>query len=866
MKDLTGSSLAANYTWTFTTTAPPPPADTTPPTTTASPAGGLYNAAQNVTLTASEQAVIYYTTDGTTPTTSSSVYSTPLNIAATTTLKFFAKDGAGNSEGVKTETYTIDTTAPTLISMTPANAAVGIAVTPAITVVFSEAMDPASITGSTFTLTGPGNAAIAGTVSPTGATATFTPANGLSYSATYTVTVTTGVKDAAGNPLASATYWSFTTMAATDTTPPTVTLIGPGNNATNVLINTVIKATFSEALNSTTIQSPATAFTVGGVAGSVAYDAATNTATFTPSAPLLYSTVYSAAVSTGVKDLAGNALAGNYSWSFTTTAAPDTTPPATTATPAGGLFNAAQLVTLSSDETATIYYTVDGSTPTTGSPSLANSGTINVSATTTLKFFGIDAAGNAEGPVHSQTYTIDSVAPVTTAAPVGGLYNSAKSVTLTTSETATIYYTIDGTTPTTSSSVYSTPLNIAATTTLKFFAKDAAGNSETVKTETYTIDTAAPTTTPSPVGGTYSSSQNVTLTPNETATIYYTIDGTTPTTSSSVYSTPLNIAATTTLKFFAKDAAGNSETPKTATYTITAGLCLQIPAGVSPNRIVSAVNGNDATADGTCTNPYKTITAALATMTTGTVWAAPGTYNSSLGETFPITVPAGVALIGDEATKGAGTTSTFIQGHGAVPTTSFYATVLGSQGAKLAGFKLANAAYTVLGFGVYSSGADFSVANNTFDSTTYGGITFQNAGNPLVEKNVFKAGSYGVYSFCTGTATIQDNSFPAGSLPIDNTGNSIIQRNAFTNSGLVAIQVQRGAPRILNNTFTSNAYGSSGAISAQYDSTPIIRGNTFTLGGAPAVKTADTGRARPRYRRGPWFKLVLRDQHDRHTT
>jgi len=83
-------------------------ADTTAPSTTANPAGGTFTSAQNVTLTANETATIYYTTNGSTPTTSSAVYSSPINISSTTTLKFFAKDTAGNSEAVKTQTYTIN--------------------------------------------------------------------------------------------------------------------------------------------------------------------------------------------------------------------------------------------------------------------------------------------------------------------------------------------------------------------------------------------------------------------------------------------------------------------------------------------------------------------------------------------------------------------------------------------------------------------------------------------------------------------------------------------------------------------------------------------------------------------------------------
>jgi YD repeat-containing protein len=175
---------------------------------------------------------------------------------------------------------------------------------------------------------------------------------------------------------------------------------------------------------------------------------------------------------------------------------PDTTPPTTTASPAGGPYNTAQTVTLTCNDGGgsgcdKIYYTTDGNDPTTSSP--VYSSPINIPVTTTLKFFAKDLASNSEA-VKTEIYTIDTIAPTTTASPAGGTYNSAQSVTLSCSDGSgsgcdKIYYTTDGTTPTTSSPVYSAPINISIATYLKFFSKDWAGNSEPVRTETYFINT-----------------------------------------------------------------------------------------------------------------------------------------------------------------------------------------------------------------------------------------------------------------------------------------------------------------------------------------------------------------------------------------
>ena len=99
--------------------------------------------------------------------------------------------------------------------------------------------------------------------------------------------------------------------------------------------------------------------------------------------------------------------------------------------------------------------------------------------------------------------------------------------------------------------------------------RDGVGNWSNAFTTTITLDTVLPETLANPSGGTYGTVRSVTLTANETATIYYTLDGTEPTTSSSVYGTPIPVTSSLTLKYFAKDLAGNAETIKSQVYTLT---------------------------------------------------------------------------------------------------------------------------------------------------------------------------------------------------------------------------------------------------------------------------------------------------------
>jgi alpha-tubulin suppressor-like RCC1 family protein len=106
------------------------------------------------------------------------------------------------------------------------------------------------------------------------------------------------------------------------TVPPIIASTSPVEDARDVATDSAIRATFTRAMDPSTITT-ATFFLSGGVTGSVTYDAPSRTATFTPSANLDTGTTYTATITTGVKDASGEPLQGPHSWRFTTEAKGD---------------------------------------------------------------------------------------------------------------------------------------------------------------------------------------------------------------------------------------------------------------------------------------------------------------------------------------------------------------------------------------------------------------------------------------------------------------------------------------------------------------------------------------------------------------
>jgi LysM repeat protein len=275
-----------------------------------------------------------------------------------------------------------------------------------------------------------------------------------------------------------------------------------------------------------------------------------------------------------------------------------------TFSPAAGTYTTSQTVTISDATSgATIYYTTNGTTPTTSSS--VYSGAITVSATETLEAIAVESGyTNSSAATAAYTISASSTLPAPTFSPAAGTYTTSQTVTISDATAGTtIYYTTNGTTPTTSSSVYSGAITVSATETLGAIAVESGYTNSSAATAAYTISAGLPAPTFSPAAGTYTSAQSVTISDATAgATIYYTTNGTTPTTSSSMYSGAITVSATETLEAIAVESGYTNSSAATAAYTISASSTLPAPTfspAAGTYTSPQSVTINDATAGAT---------------------------------------------------------------------------------------------------------------------------------------------------------------------------------------------------------------------------------------------------------------------------
>jgi glucose/arabinose dehydrogenase len=317
-------------------------------------------------------------------------------------------------------TVTVDTTPPTVVSVTPPNGAAAIGVGTAPVITFSEPVVP----GSAITLAIDGGAVVTTTASVAGSSVTLNHAAALATATTYRITATTGVTDVAGNPMAATFTSTFTTAAAPDTTPPTVVSVNPVSAATAVAVTTAPTITFSESVV------PGSAITLavnGGATFATTPSVSGGVVTLNHATPLAPATVYRITATTGVTDLAGNPLGATFTSTFTTAGVVDTAPPSVVSVnPA----NAATAIAISASPSITFSEPVlPGSAIT-----LAVNGGATVATTTGV-------SGNVVSLNHATPLTAGTVYRITVTTGVTDLAGNAMAATFTstfTTATATV--------------------------------------------------------------------------------------------------------------------------------------------------------------------------------------------------------------------------------------------------------------------------------------------------------------------------------------------------------------------------------------------------------------------------------------------
>ena len=331
VKDTSGNALQVAYVWSFSTGS-----ILAPVVLSTDPDSGATNVVLNKIIKATFSQVIDpititsesftlkngnsliagdFTFDG------AIVLFTPLaDLSSSTTYTATITTAVTNAEGValaNNYVWSFSTgslLAPTVISTDPIDEAVDVVLNKVISATFSEVMDPATITSSSFKVVN-GTTAISGTFSFVNAIVRFIPANPLTANTTYTATITTAAANLAGVSLGGDFVWNFSTGS---TVAPTVILTDPINEAIDVPLNKIITATFSEIMDPATITS--TSFKVNNESSNINGNFTFNGAEvlFTPSNLLTLNTIYTATITTAVKNPAGVSIANDYIWKFNT--------------------------------------------------------------------------------------------------------------------------------------------------------------------------------------------------------------------------------------------------------------------------------------------------------------------------------------------------------------------------------------------------------------------------------------------------------------------------------------------------------------------------------------------------------------------
>lgn len=579
--------------------------DNTPPDTTitAEPLVLVNSSSASFSFTATETGVTFgCSLDGAgfSLCTSPTVYTALLDGAHTFLVR--ATDLAGNVDATPAAwTWTVDTTAPTITTRTPADRASNVSPATSVVATFSEAMNPATITASTFTLKpkGGNSSPVTATVTfdATTNTATLTPAANLASQTTYNVAFssgTNGVKDLAGNSIANNNGWSFTT-GVLDTTPPSVTLTAPSSGA-NVKGTVTLSASASDNIAIASV-----AFLVNGAV--VGTDTTSPYSFSWNSTSAADGSVTIAAQATDTSNLA--TTTANIAVTVDNTA-PDTT---ITSGPTGTVTTSSASFSFTATETATFACSLDGAAFSSCTSPASYTGLANGAHTFQVR--ATDSAGNVDATPASQSWTVSAPPETTiTAGPTGTVNSTSASFSFTSTQNgSTFTCSLDGATfsACTSSKSYTGLTN--GVHTFQVAATYQGATDPTPASRSWTVDTVAPDTTitSGPTGSVTSTSASFSFTATEPATFQCSLDGAAFSACASPASYSGLAVGSHTFRVRATDTAGNVDaTPASQSWTIIATPDTSITSGPA-----AVVNSTSASFSFTATISGSTFTCSL---------------------------------------------------------------------------------------------------------------------------------------------------------------------------------------------------------------------------------------------------------------
>jgi len=587
-------------------------------TPTFSPAAGTYTAAQSVTLTSTTSgATIYYTTDGTAPSTSSPQYSGPITVSASETILAFAGAPGYTNSTVGSAAYAIypygvittiagngiagysgDGGAATSAEV---NLVEGVTADGSGNVYFADIASNCvrKITGGVITtVAGTGTQGFSGDGGAAISAQLFHPQGVAIDGGGNLYIVDTGnyrIRKVTPAGIISTIAGNGTNGSSGDGAAATSAQLLPTAIAVDGVGNLYIGDANHERIRMVTLAGTISTIAGNGTAGFTGDGGAATSAELNEPqgvavdptgnvyiADFVNHRIRKVTPSGVISTFAGNGTVGSGGDGGAATSAALQSPLGVFADNQGNLYLAdATGSRIREVNTSGIISTVAG----TGTQGFGGDGGLATLAEVNSPYtLAVDSVGNlyigdlnnhrVREVIYQATVPPPGQADTPTISPGTGTYTTIQNVTLSDGTSGvSFYYTTDGSTPTTSSTLYTGPIAVSASETLQAIAVPTTGTSSAVASATYTVNLMTQPPVILPAAATYAQPQTITMSSvTSGATIYYTTDGSTPTTSSAVYSAPFTLAATETIKAIANSSAYGLSTVTTAAYTYSPSL------------------------------------------------------------------------------------------------------------------------------------------------------------------------------------------------------------------------------------------------------------------------------------------------------